>query len=57
MTLLDLVEMLCDWSAACERHGDGSMTKSVEINIDRFNIDPQLASILKNSVEFFDDAR
>lgn len=50
MDLLDLIEMLCDWKAAGERHENGSMKKSLEINQPRFNISPQLQSILVNTV-------
>lgn len=50
MTLLDLIEMIADWRAAGERHDTGSMAKSLEINIKRYGIDPQLAQILANTV-------
>ena len=48
--LLDLVEMLCDWKAASLRHADGGILASIEHNVGRFNLDPQLASILRNTV-------
>lgn len=51
MTLVDLVEMLCDWKASSERHHDGNIRKSIEINADRFNISPQLVRILENTLE------
>jgi len=51
MSLLDLIEMLCDWKAASERTKDGNFSKSIEIGIERFKIDPQLASSLRNSAE------
>ena len=50
MTLLDLVEMLADWRAAGERMSDGSMARSLPINVERFRIDPQLARIMANTV-------
>lgn len=50
MTLLDLIEMICDWKAASERHADGNMLKSLEINRQRFGISDQLHSILVNTV-------
>ena len=50
MNLLDIVEMLCDWKAATERHADGSITMSLVINPKRFGIDDQLAGILRNTV-------
>lgn len=49
MSLLDLVEMLCDWKAAGERHHDGCMSRSLTVNRDRFGIDPQLQRILENT--------
>jgi hypothetical protein len=51
MTLVDLVEMLCDWKAATLRHNDGDILRSIEINAGRFGISPQLVQILKNTVE------
>lgn len=57
MTLVDLVEMFCDWRAACERHNDGNILKSIDINTKRFNISPQLASIFKKTAELFDNER
>jgi hypothetical protein len=38
MSLLDMIEMLCDWKAATERHDDGCLVKSMEHNLSRFNI-------------------
>ena len=49
MSLLDIIEMLGDWKAATERHADGSLEKSLEINKGRFEIGDQLLSILKNT--------
>lgn len=46
MTLIDLMEMLCDWKAASERHDDGDMLRSLEINVKRFKIEPRLERIL-----------
>ena len=54
MTLIDVMEMICDWKAATLRHNDGNILKSIDINTKRFNIDPQLAKILKNTVELFE---
>lgn len=51
MNLFDIIEMLMDWKASGERTNDGSLEKSLEINIKRFHIDDQLASILKNTIE------
>lgn len=51
MSLLDLIEMLADWKAAVERVKDGSMEQSLPINVARFEITPQLAAILRNTVK------
>lgn len=48
--LFDLVEMLCDWKAASERHADGNIFKSIQINKTRFAMTDQLAKIFKNTV-------
>lgn len=50
MTLMDVIEMLADWSAAVKRHEDGDILKSLEINKGRFGISDQLYSILLNTV-------
>jgi len=49
MTLLDVVEMFCDWKAATMRHDDGNLGKSIIQNQVRFNLSPQLASIFENT--------
>lgn len=51
MSLLDMVEMLCDWKAASERHNDGNIRKSIEINADRFGMSPQLTKIFENTAD------
>lgn len=47
----DLVEMLFDWKAATERHADGDIRKSIEINKERFKISKQLCDIFRNTVD------
>lgn len=51
MTLVDLVEMLCDWKAASERNKGNKLR--LKTSFERFNIDPQLAEILTNTAKFF----
>jgi hypothetical protein len=53
MNLVDIMEMLCDWIAACKRHEDGDIMKSLSVNLKRFNIDPQLVNILRNTIKDF----
>lgn len=49
MDLLDLVEMICDWRAAGERHENGGIGKSLEVNKERFKISDQLYDVLCNT--------
>lgn len=49
MSLLDIMEMFCDWKAAGERHKNGSLEQSIIVNTDRFDLDPQLAQIFENT--------
>lgn len=51
MDLLDLVEMFADWKAATLRHSNGDLRKSLEINASRFNMSPQLVSVLLNTAQ------
>lgn len=55
MDLFDVVEMFMDWRAATERHGDGDINESIEINEERFDLDPQLVDIFENTVDRFED--
>jgi hypothetical protein len=50
MSLLDLLEMLCDWKAATLRHNDGDILKSIEINQKRFGYSDELKQIFKNTI-------
>lgn len=51
MNIVDLMEMLVDWKASSERHNDGNLRKSIEINGKRFEMSPQLIRIFENSVD------
>lgn len=55
MTLLDLVEMFCDWLAATKRHNDGNILKSIDINQKRFGYTKELHNILVNTVDLFEE--
>lgn len=63
MSLTDLIEMLCDWKAASQRHSpkveaeegertgeSSSMVRSLNHNAVRFNMSPQLVNILHNTI-------
>ena len=54
MTLIDIVEMFCDWKAASMRHADGDFAASLKHNRQRFNIGEQLHSIFVNTANELD---
>lgn len=49
MDLLDLVEMFVDWKAASERGNEPAM--NLIFAIEKYKIEPQLASIMRNTAE------
>ena len=49
MTLIDLLEMMCDWRAATKRHVTGDIRKSLEHNAKRFEIPEPIQRILENT--------
>ena len=51
MTLMDVVEMFCDWKAATERMHDGNIRQSLEYNKKRFGVSDQLHKIFENTVK------
>ena len=52
MNLIDFIEMVCDWKAASERHADGDIFKSIEINQKRFGYSDDIKCLLINTVNF-----
>ena len=57
MTLVDLLEMICDWKAASLRHADGDIFKSIEINQGRFGYSDQVKAILVNTANLFESSK
>lgn len=55
MTLVDIIEMFCDWKASTLRHNDGNLLKSIETNAERFKMDGQLKQILLNTARMIDE--
>jgi len=51
MNLFDLMEMFFDWKAASERHNDGNINKSIEVNGGRFKMSQQLIRIFENTAK------
>lgn len=49
MSLLSLLEMLCDWKASAGRMKDGDLLRSIEINQARFGYSDELRAILTNT--------
>jgi hypothetical protein len=54
MTLVDLVEMICDWKASSMRHNDGNILTSIDKNQDRFGYSTELAQIFRNTIRLFE---
>lgn len=55
MTLVDVVEMFCDWWASSQRHANGDMGRSIEINKTRFSMSEDLVQIFRNTLEEYHD--
>jgi len=53
-SIIDLIEMFCDWCAATERHADGDIFKSIKINKERFQYGDVLEAIFKNTASRLD---
>jgi len=54
MNLVDVIEMLCDWKASSQRYFNGNILKSIDINVKRFNISEDFASVLRNTAELLE---
>lgn len=54
MSLVDLLEMMCDWMAAVKRHDTGNIRESIEKNQKRFGYSNELKSILYNTIKFIE---
>ena len=52
MNLVDMIELICDWKASSERHEDGDIYKSIEINQERFGYSDDVKALLKNTADF-----
>lgn len=54
MTLIDIVEMFCDWQASAKRNKNGNLLNSIEINAVRFHMDGLLKQIFVNTAKSID---
>jgi len=52
MNLIDMIELICDWKASSERHDDGDIFKSIEMNQKRFGYSDDVKDLLRNTAEF-----
>ena len=50
MDLVDVIELLSDWTAATKRNKNGNIHKSIDFNTPKYNIPPMLAQIMRNTV-------
>lgn len=53
MNLLDVIEMVCDWTAAAQRN-DPNGKVNLQWARERFGIDAQLESVIKNTLGLFE---
>jgi hypothetical protein len=51
MSLIHLMEMVCDWHVAVRNHKDGDITKSIDGNQGRFGYSDELKQIMHNTVK------
>ncbi len=50
MTLIDVIEMICDWKAAARRSPDKSLADTLDYAFNKYQIDPQLGRIITNTL-------
>lgn len=50
MSLVDIVEMFCDWMAASERNNNGNIEEGISICVKRYGINLQLAGMFYTTV-------
>ena len=50
MDLFDQLEMLMDWLATTERVLNGNIRQSIELNAERFKMEPQVVKMMMNTI-------
>jgi hypothetical protein len=55
MSLIDLIEMLCDWLAATSYGPNGNIQKSIEFNTQRFGLSDQMVCVFKNTASWLEE--
>ena len=53
MNLVQVIEMLADWKAATLRHADGSLSRSIIQNADRFGYGKEFMALLLNTASYY----
>lgn len=51
MDLIQVIEMLADWKAATLRHENGSLSRSIAVNADRFGYGMEMHRLLWNTAD------
>jgi len=57
MTLVDVIEMFCDWAAATSRHDNGNIVSSIMANMHRFRLGEVLSTVLMNTAREYSMGR
>lgn len=55
MNFLQLIELVCDWSAAVRRHKNGNILRSIEQNQARFGYSDETKKFMINTALFIND--
>ena len=50
MSMIDMLEMLCDWKASCERYGN-DFAETLPINTKRFGYGEELETLFRRTAE------
>ena len=53
MTIVDIVEMFCDWVSSSRRHDDGNIYESIKVNQKRFGLSDDIVQIFENTVSMY----
>jgi len=51
MSLLDILEMICDWRAATRRNSESRFKGFLEVAIKKYNISPELEKIIQTTLK------
>ena len=51
MGLLDIIEMVCDWKAACVTYGKTTLLEALEVQIERFGLTKEQLYLIKLIIE------